>query len=497
MSGRVTAAAVVTLFALLASAMVILNPISSIAAQPSYSILGTVTPKTLSDPDRSPVEVGMRFQTSRGGSVTALRYYRGPANVGPHSGRLWGPGGQVLGMATFTNETASGWQQASLAKPVVLTPGAAYTVSYSASHGAYSYETESLSPSRPHMTNALTATQGVYSYGTEMPSSVWRNSNYFVDVLFTPTLDTTPTPETTVTTPTTKPTPTTPTPTPTTGCSTFPDSSCTGWKHTGVTLRTAKLGDSGPGWRVERDTFYVTSSGAVIDSLNIPFCVKIMADNVTIKRSRIACSSYYAVNISDPPRYFSGFTMTDVELDGLRGLGVAGIAAMGSPQSTYTRLDVHGFGSSGPRLASGTTLQDSYIHGFVCAPGEHSAGTSANDGGNNIRVLRNNIDISTGKNGCASNAIGLYHDFGTYNGVQILGNLVNGGAYCIYTAQSLGSKNVRVEGNTFGREYYPNCGQYGPAAQVNVSVSGNTFLRNVWGGGSAATSAHKTGDPVR
>ena len=54
----------------------------------------------------------------------------------------------------------------------------------------------------------------------------------------------------------------------------------------------------------------------------------------------------------------------------------------------HTRVDVHGFGSSGPRLASGARLQDSYIHGFVCAPPDHSAGTTANDGGSNITCSR-------------------------------------------------------------------------------------------------------------
>jgi len=31
----------------------------------------------------------------------------------------------------------------------------------------------------------------------------------------------------------------------------FPDASCTGWQHTGVTLRTVQAGDSGPGWHVD------------------------------------------------------------------------------------------------------------------------------------------------------------------------------------------------------------------------------------------------------
>lgn len=250
------------------------------------------------------------------------------------------------------------------------------------------------------------------------------------------------------------------------------------------------MGDSGSGWSAETvggsPVLYVRTAGAVLDSLDIPMCVKVMANNVTIKRSRIACSGYYTVNTSDPPNYFKGLTLTDVEIDGLSSTSVPGIAVMATANSTYTRLDVHGFGSSGPRLATGATVQDSYVHGFVCSPPDHSAGMTANDGGSNISIIHNNIDISTGANGCASNAIGIDQDFGMYDGVLIQNNLVNGGAYCIYTAQNQGSKNVRVEGNHFGRTYYSKCGQYGPVTQVQ-SGNGNTFVGNVW---------HDTGQPI-
>ena len=208
-------------------------------------------------------------------------------------------------------------------------------------------------------------------------------------------------------------------------------------------------------------------------------CVKIMANNVTIKRSRISCASYYTINTSDPPTSYKNLTLTDVEIDGKNATNEPGIAVMATQGATYTRIDVHGFGSSGPRLASNTTVQDSYIHGFVCSPPDHSAGMTANDGGTNINVLRNNVDISTGKDGCASTAIGIDQDFGTYDGVLIKGNLVNGGAYCMYTAQNQGSKNIHVEDNHFGRKYYSSCGGFGPVAQV-ASGNGNTFTGNVW-----------------
>jgi Domain of unknown function (DUF4082) len=43
----------------------------------------------------------------------------------------------LLSSATFSNETASGWQQVNLPSPVTLTPGTSYIVSYHTS-GFYS-----------------------------------------------------------------------------------------------------------------------------------------------------------------------------------------------------------------------------------------------------------------------------------------------------------------------------------------------------------------------
>lgn len=275
--------------------------------------------------------------------------------------------------------------------------------------------------------------------------------------------------------------------TPAAGCPAFPevpDAHCTGWRHTGVKLTTVQVGDSGPGWSAESvdgaPVLFVRQASAVIDRKDIPMCVKVLANKVTIKRSKIACASFYTVNTSDPPAFYSGLTLEDVEIDGLGSTDVAGIAVMGTADATYRRVDVHGFGSSGPRLASGNLLADSYIHGFVCAPPDHSAGTSANDGGSNITIRHNNIDISTGATGCASAAIELAEDFGTYNRVLIRHNLVNGGAYCMYIAQTLKSRNVRVEDNRFGRKHYRRCGGFGPVAQAKPGSNGNTFSGNTW-----------------
>jgi hypothetical protein len=272
-----------------------------------------------------------------------------------------------------------------------------------------------------------------------------------------------------------------------------------------VTLRSVPAQvSSGPGWHVGTvagaQVLYVTNAGAVLDGLDIDMCVSVMADNVTIQRSRIRCAGYYLVKAADLPKTYSGLSLVDVELDGLGRPQSESIAVMATEGARYTRIDVHGMASSGPRLASNNVLEDSYLHDFACAAPLHQAGTSANDGGSNIIVRHNNIDISTA-GGCATAAFELALDFGTYNGITLDRNQFNGGSYCVYAginvpgARYPGAQNVDITNNVFGREYTPSCGTYGPIAQWG-NGPGNSWSGNTWGTGAAADARHTTGDPV-
>jgi hypothetical protein len=287
----------------------------------------------------------------------------------------------------------------------------------------------------------------------------------------------------------------------------FPDASCTGWQHTGVTLTTVTPTSSGNGWHVEvvggTPVFYVTQANAVVDSLDIPYQVKIFADNVTIQRSRITQEGFYTIIVGDLPSTNQALHLTDVELDGQGGSNNQTIAVLGNVNAVYTRINVHGMGSSGPRLTQGNIMQDSYLHDFSCTEPDHTAGVSANDGGSGIQVLHNNIDIDQ-RPGCATAAFELAKDFGSYNGVTISQNMFNGGSYCAYFAATPDpanpnppSVNLTVTNNVFGRKYAAECGTNGPVAQWAAPAgSNNVWSGNTWGGGALATSSHAVGDPV-
>ena len=62
----------------------------------------------------------MKFTSEVFGTVTGVRFYKVSANTGTHIGSLWSASGTLLASATFTGETASGWQQVNFSTPVQI-----------------------------------------------------------------------------------------------------------------------------------------------------------------------------------------------------------------------------------------------------------------------------------------------------------------------------------------------------------------------------------------
>jgi len=152
------------------------------------------------------VELGLKFRSDRDGLITGVRFYKGgPENGGPHVGNLWTSTGTPLGSVTFTNETESGWQQASFPTPIPIEANTTYVVSYFAPQGNYAI-TSNYFPS-PFQDNpplhALGEGNGVFfrspTGGGGFPTEPSPDSlNYWVDVAFIETppqvLSTTPAP---------------------------------------------------------------------------------------------------------------------------------------------------------------------------------------------------------------------------------------------------------------------------------------------------------------
>ncbi|MEV4277848.1 DUF4082 domain-containing protein [Actinoplanes xinjiangensis] len=154
----------------------------------------SATPGTPADTETAAVELGMKFRSDVAGRITGIRFYKGSGNSGTHVGRLWSSTGTLLGSVTFSGETATGWQQATLATPVTITAGTTYVVSYHAPNGRYAFDggffaSTGVDNGPLHaLRNGVDGLNGVYRYGTGgvFPTDSWQSSNYWVDVVFTP-----------------------------------------------------------------------------------------------------------------------------------------------------------------------------------------------------------------------------------------------------------------------------------------------------------------------
>lgn len=61
--------------------------------------------------DTASVTLGLTFYSDVSGSVTGVRFYKGPHNTGTHVGDLWSSTGAKLAEVVLLGETASGWQR--------------------------------------------------------------------------------------------------------------------------------------------------------------------------------------------------------------------------------------------------------------------------------------------------------------------------------------------------------------------------------------------------
>jgi hypothetical protein len=174
-----------------------LGPYSSIAvatACPCSIWNATAAPVLAADPDTSAVELGVRFKSDRNGVITGIRFYKASTNTGIHVGSLWSATGVLLAQATFTSETASGWQRVDFTTPVPITANAVYVASYHTNVGRYAGDSSFFAaagvdnPPLHALKDEATGRNGVYAYSNTpaFPAFSYLATNYWVDIVFVP-----------------------------------------------------------------------------------------------------------------------------------------------------------------------------------------------------------------------------------------------------------------------------------------------------------------------
>ena len=167
---------------------------ASNAVIPEDTIFDFGTPATVDSADSHSVVIGVKFTSSQAGAVTGIRFYKAAANTGTHIGSLWSSTGVLLASATFSGESASGWQQVRFSSPVSISANTTYVASYLAPKGHYSDTASGFSaggvsnPPLSALGNAVSA-DGVYTYSSTnaFPTSSYKATNYWVDLDFLPT----------------------------------------------------------------------------------------------------------------------------------------------------------------------------------------------------------------------------------------------------------------------------------------------------------------------
>jgi hypothetical protein len=123
-----------------------------------------------------------------------VRFYKGLADTGPHTGSLWTADGQRLATVTFAGETVSGWQEAAFGAPVAVKANTTYVVSYFSPTGILSFTNWAFAtagvdnPPLHALQDGADGPNGVFlvASGGGFPNETYAASNYWVDVVFVP-----------------------------------------------------------------------------------------------------------------------------------------------------------------------------------------------------------------------------------------------------------------------------------------------------------------------
>lgn len=147
-----------------------------------------------SDNKDAPVELGVKFKSSKAGFIKGIRFFSPGNPSGIYTGHLWTKGGVLLDSATFTNVNPGSWQEVLFTNSVRIVADSIYVASYHTASGQYSGTAGGLTNATTN--GSLTALgsisaggNGLYSYGASgsFPATVSSNAaNYWVDVIFAP-----------------------------------------------------------------------------------------------------------------------------------------------------------------------------------------------------------------------------------------------------------------------------------------------------------------------
>ena len=164
----------------------------------------------------------------------------------------------------------------------------------------------------------------------------------------------------------------------------------------------------------------VTKRGAIIDGRDLHGSITVLADDVTIRNTRITSGSYYPIRYGEKDN--TGLLVEDTEIIGTSPNVTSGIAFA---HYTALRVNVHGT-ADGLKVEDGVVVRDSFVHDLAFGTDTHNDGMQST-GGHDIEIVHNTV-LAKGGVSCLM--------FGGENGapsnILVDDNLLNGGNYSIY-----------------------------------------------------------------
>lgn len=156
--------------------------------------------------DTNPVNVGVRFKSSRAGSIVGIKFYRHVGGSGNHIGALWAQDGTKLGETdplAIGSGDAAGWYEVLFPEPVPIEAETLYRASVLFPNGRYAATLDYFQVAA-HAVDPLTAPADgatadtrngvfVYNAAVAVPVNTFGSANYWVDPLFVDAAEATPT----------------------------------------------------------------------------------------------------------------------------------------------------------------------------------------------------------------------------------------------------------------------------------------------------------------
>ena len=191
----------------------------------------------------------------------------------------------------------------------------------------------------------------------------------------------------------------------------------------------------------------ITEDGTVVDGLDIDGCVDVLANDVTIRNTRIRCGDDRVKLVVRIGGDNTGLLIEDSEIDGRGELEVG----VGWGHYTLRRVDIHDV-VDGAHFGDDSVIEECWIHDMARIRPLHPDALQTTSASHAV-VRGNVLDPARTSNGDHNNAgLMMGSELGDrlVDDVLVEHNLFDGGNYSLNIRGDVNARNVTIRDNVFG-----------------------------------------------